>query len=894
MTSREWAHRLWGTIRRARTDRDLENELSAHLELAADDERRRGNSVSGALRAARLRAGGVAQAMEAQRDQRGLARLENLARDVRLACRTLRNAPGFTVVAVLTLALAIGATTTIFSVVDGVLLRPFPYAEMNRIMILGETTRSGLPMSVAWPNFVDWREQQDVFEHFGVYRGSTVNLTGSDQPERLIAAMISSEVSPALGIKAAIGRGLTPAEDRPTADRVVTISDRLWRSHFNADPSIVGRSVTLDGSAYTIVGVMPPGMRFPSRLTDVWLPLGLFVTTFPDNRGNHPGLTVVAKLWPASSVDRANTEMDAIARRLEKQYPLTNADHAILVTPYYEQVVGSIRPMLVMLLAAVGFVLLIACANMANLTLARADRRQREIALRSALGASRFRVVQQLLVESLLVSFAGGALGALLAIVGVKALIASRPSTIPRIDLLTVDTRVLAFTALVSIVTGLAFGIAPAVRASSVDFLSALKDGARSSAGVAVRHLRSTLVVAEVALALMLLVGAMLTLKSLDRLMAIDLGFAPAHVVTMRVTLPQSSYPDTPRWTAFHELLVRRVSALPSIQSVGLNSNIPLGGSGSESDIRYEGQPMPKSPTDTGGGTTCLFQASTPEFLKSMGIPLIRGRHFTDRDTANTTLVAIVDETLVRKFFPGVDAIGKRIAFEFRGAPPNPQPIWREIIGVVRHVQHYGLATEPPFVQVYTPLAQPPLYFQDRRPTMILVARTALDPESVVSLIRREVATIDPNIPVYGVQTMQAYVDQATEQPRMSVTLLGAFSVLALVLATLGIYGVLSYLVTLRRQEIGIRMALGATARDVLGLIVGHGMMLTAIGIAVGLAGSWVLTELTRSFLYGVSPHDPLTYLSVAALLATIAAVASYVPGHRAVGVDPATTLRAE
>jgi putative ABC transport system permease protein len=277
-----------------------------------------------------------------------------------------------------------------------------------------------------------------------------------------------------------------------------------------------------------------------------------------------------------------------------------------------------------------------------------------------------------------------------------------------------------------------------------------------------------------------------------------------------------------------------------------------------------------------------------------MGIPLIRGRHFTDRDTANATLVAIVDETLVRKFFPGVDAIGKRIVFEYRGKPPNPQPIWREIVGVVRHVQHYGLATEPPFVQVYTPLAQPPLYFQDRRPTMVLVARTALDPESVVSLIRREVATIDPNIPVYGVQTMQAYVDQATEQPRMSVTLLGAFSVLALVLATLGIYGVLSYLVTLRRQEIGIRMALGATARDVLGLIVGHGMMLTAIGIAVGLAGSWVLTELTRSFLYGVSPHDPLTYLSVAALLATIAAVASYVPGHRAVGVDPATTLRAD
>jgi putative ABC transport system permease protein len=817
-----------------------------------------------------------------------------LAADARYGLRLLRLNAGFTIVAVLTLALAIGATTTIFSVVDGVLLRPFPYAEMNRIMILGETTRSRLPMSVAWPNFVDWRDQQDVFEHFGVYRGSSVNLTGRDQPERLIAAMVSSEVPLALGIKAAIGRTFTPDEDRPTSDRVVTISDRLWRSHFNADRSIVGRSVTLDGSAYTVVGVMPPGMRFPSRLTDVWLPLGLSVSTFPDNRGNHPGLTVVAKLKPASSVDRANAEMDAIARRLEKQYPMTNADHTVSVTPYYEQVVGSIRPMLVMLFAAVGFVLLIACANIANLTLARADRRQREIALRSALGASRFRVVQQLLVESLLVSLAGGALGALLAIVSVKALIASQPSTIPRIDLLTVDTRVLAFTALVSIVTGLAFGIAPALRASSVDLLSALRDGARASAGVAVRRLRSALVVAEVALALVLLVGATLTLKSLDRLMAVDLGFSPARVVTMRVTVPQSSYPDTPRWTAFHEQLVRRVSALPSIESAGLNTNVPLGGSGSESDVRYEGQPLPKSPSDYGSGTTCLFQASTPDFLKAMGIPLLRGRHFTDRDTANAPLVAIVDETLVRVFFPNVDAIGKRIAFEFLGTRTDPQPIWREIVGVVRHVQHYGLATEPPFVQVHTPLAQLPLYFQDRRPTMVLVAQTALDPESVVSLIRREVAAIDPNIPVYGVQTMQAYVDQATEQPRMSFTLLGAFSLLALALATLGIYGVLSYLVTLRRQEIAIRMALGATRQDVLGLIVGQGMMLTAIGIAVGLAGSWMLTELMRRFLYRVSPHDPLTYLSIAALLATVAAVASYVPGQRALSVDPSATLRSE
>jgi putative ABC transport system permease protein len=815
-----------------------------------------------------------------------------LAADVRYGLRLLRLNAGFTIVAILTLALAIGATTTIFSVVDGVLLRPFPYADMDRITILGETTRSGLRMSVAWPNFLDWREQQDVFEHFGVYRGSTVNLTGGDQPERLIAASVSSEVCPALGISAAVGRTFAADEDRPTAGRVVMISDRLWRSHFSADPSIVGRTMTLDGRAHTIVGVMPPGMRFPSRLTDVWLPLGLIVSTFPSNRGNHPGLFVVAKLRRAASVDRATVEMDAIARRLEKQYPLNNADHTVSVTPYYEQVVGSVRPTLVMLLAAVGFVLLIACANMASLMLARSDRRQREIALRSALGASRFRVVQQLLVESLLLSLAGGALGAVVAFVSVRALVASKPSTIPRIDLLTVDTRVLAFTALVSIVTGLLFGIAPALRASSLDLLSALKDAARSSAGPTVRRLRSTLVVAEIALALVLLVGALLTLKSLDRLTAIELGFSPAHVVTMRVTLPASSYPNAPRWTTFHQELVRRVAALPSIQSAGLNSDVPLGGGGSESDVMFEGQPPPKSPKEE--GTTCLFQASTPDYLKVMGIPLIAGRRFTDRDSADTTFVAIVDETLVRRFFPGSDPIGKRIAFEFRGTPADPQPIWREIVGVVRHVRHYGLATEPPFVQVYTPLAQLPLYFQDRRPTMVLVAQTALDAESVVSTIRREVAAIDRDVPVYGVQTMQAYVDQSTEQPRMSVTLLGAFSLLALVLAALGIYGVLSYLVTLRRQEIGIRMALGATRRDVLWLIVGHGMSLTAAGIAIGLAASWLLTESMRKLLYGVSPHDPVTYAAIALVLATIAAAASYVPGRRAVGVDPTVTLRAD
>ena len=816
-----------------------------------------------------------------------------LRQDVRYAVRTLRKSPSFTAVVVLTLALAIGATTAIFSVVDGVLLRPFPYADIDRIMILGETTRSGQALSVAWPNFQDWRAQNDVFESFGLNRGMTLNLTGGDQAERLNASLASSDVFRALGIQAQGGRAFGPDDDGPTVDRIAIVSDRLWRSRYNADPGLIGRSITLNNQPHTVVGIMPPGMRFPSRLTDVWLPLGLFVSTFPTGRGAHPGLSVVAKLKPGVTVERATAEMDAIARRLEKQYPMSNTDHTVTVTPYYEQIVRNIRPALLTLITAVGFVLLIGCANLANLMLARADSRQREIAIRAALGADRRRIFQQLLVESVLMAMAGGVLGAGLAALSVRAFVASRPASVPRIDLIAVDLRVLAFTSVLSIVTGIAFGLAPAIRASSVDLLTSLKEAARATIGSAGTRTRSVLVVAEVALALVLLVGAGLTMKSFGRLMSIDLGFNPEHVVTMRMNLPSAGYADLSRWTAFHEQVLNRVSTLPGVEAVAMNSAVPLEGGGTESEVRYEGQPPPTSVRED--AIMCLFQTSTPTYFRAMGIPVLKGRAFAASDTASSTPVAVVDETLVRRLFPTTDPIGKRIAFEFRGrGPQDPQPIWREIVGVVRHVHHYGLVGEPPYVQVYTPFVQLPFWFLERRPTMALVTRTTIEPERLASAIRHEVAAVDRGIPVFGVQTMETTVAQTTEQSRLSVQLLTAFGALALVLVSLGIYGVLSFLVSRRTQEIGIRVALGATQADVIRQIVGQGMRLAGIGAAIGLAASWGITQSMRTLLYDLSPHDPATYAWIIALVTVVALIASYLPARRATQVDPLIALRAD
>jgi putative ABC transport system permease protein len=818
--------------------------------------------------------------------------MDSLIQDLRYAVRMLAKQRGFTAVAVLTLALGIGANAAIFSVLDGVLLRPLPYPDVERILTMNERTTSGQMMSVSWQNFQDWRAQNQVFEALGINRGAVVNLTGGDQPERLNGSLASSDVFTVMGIAPLAGRTFSADEDRAGTDRVTIVSERLWRSRFNADAGLVGRAVTLNGQPHTVIGIMPAAMRFPSRLTDVWLPLGLYVPTFPKDRGAHPGLGAVGKLKRGVTVEQAMADLDTIARRLETQYPESNKNVRVAVVPYFEQIVRNIRPALRVLIAAVAFVLLIGCANLANLMLSNAEARQREIAIRAALGAARRRIVQQLLTESLMLSSVGGVLGALLASWAVKAFVASQPTTVPRIDLIAVDGRVLAFVAAVSIATGVLFGLVPALRASAPDLLTALKDSIRGSSSVAARRFRSALVVAEVALALVLLIGAGLMIRSFARLMSIDPGFNAERVVTLRLTLPDARYPDRARWTTFHQELLRRVGALPAVDAAGLNSAVPLEGGGSEAPVIPEGAPMP-SPDRLPAMT--LFQTTSPDYFRAMGIQVLKGRVFSERDTAESTPVAIVDESLARRLFPTDDAIGKRIAFEFRGhGGADMQPSWREVIGVVRHVRHYGMASEPPFVQVYTPYLQLPVYMQERRPGMALVVRTSLEPQAVAASIRREVAAIDRDIPIYGLQTMDAYLAQNTEQPRLSVMLLTGFGALALLLSVVGIYGVLSYSVSQRTQEIGIRMALGATRRNVLALVVGHGMLLTVAGIAIGLAASYAVTKSMTALLFQVSPHDPSTFAAIVLLLGAVALAASLLPGLRAARVSPIQALRYE
>jgi len=816
--------------------------------------------------------------------------MTTLWQDIRYAARTLRLNPGYTAVVIATLALGIGANAAIFSVADTVMLRSYAYPEMDRIVALNEMTRDGKQMSIAWPTFQDWKAQNQSFASLGLYRGAAANLTGDGQAERLTAAVVSSDLFGAMGIPPLVGRTFSANEDTPGTARAAVISERLWRNRFNADPAILGRAIILNGDAHVIVGVMPLAMRFPSRLTDVWLPLGPVVPTFPQSRGVHPGLYGIGRMKPGVTYEQAAADMDRVARHIEAEYPATNKDVTVAMVPYFEQVVGSIRPTLRVLIGAVGFVLLIGCANLANLMLARAERRQREIAVRAALGAERRRIIQQLLTESLMLAAIGGTLGLLLAAWMVKLFVASRPVTIPRVDLVAVDGRVVAFAALLSVATGILFGLLPALRASSPDLLSSLKHSGRGG-GSSSRRLRSALVVVEVALALVLVAGAGLMIRSFVKLMAVPTGFDPEGVVTMRLTLPPAKYADVPRWLAFHDELVRRVAAIGGVSASGINSAVPLEGGGSEAGVLAEGQPIPLPGQVS---TVTLFQAASPDYFRAMGIPLVRGRWFTDKDSRSGPRVTIVDESLARRLFPNEDALGKRVAFEFRHDPANPDPAWREIVGIVPHVRHYGLAAEPPFVQLYTPFDQPPRYYEERHPTMSLFVRTSLPTDSLTAAIRREVSQIDRDIPVYGIETMKTYIRQETEQPRLSVILLSGLGGLAMVLAVIGIYGVVSYSVAQRTQEIGVRMALGATRRDVLRLVVGQAFLLILAGIVIGVAGALALGSTLRSMLYDMSPRDPATLAAIAAVLAVVGLIASVMPARRATRVDPLVALRTE
>ncbi len=805
--------------------------------------------------------------------------MNTLLQDLRYGARMLFKNPGFTVVAVLALTLGIGATTAIFSVVNSVLLKPLPYPDSEQLVFLSESHPMIAGMSISYPNYNDWRAQNEVFENIGVYRRQNYNLTGTGEPERLTGGMMSADMFAALRVNAMRGRVFTSDDDKPDATPVVVLSYGLWQRRFGGDPGILDQQLTLNGRSYTVIGVMSPDYQFPARV-ELWTPVGLSAKAPGwESRGNHPGLYGIARLKPGVTLEQARANMESVAVNLEKQYPDSNTGNRVSITPALEAFVGDVRPAMRVLLGVVALVLLIACANVANLLLARATSRQKEMAIRTAMGASRWRIVRQLLTESILLSFAGGGLGLLLASWGVKLIIAISPNSIPRAREIGVDNRVLVFTIAIAALTGIIFGLVPALQASKPDLNETLKDAGRGSTGR--RHvLRNALVVAEVMMTMMLLVGAGLMIRSFYRLQQVDPGFNADNLLTFNVTLPTEKYKEEAQQVAFFEQLADRLRQLPGVEVVGVSSGLPLGNNGWQTSFVIDGQPPPDP------GKTPLTEAAlaTPDYFRAMGITLLKGRNFTDADTKDTPRVTLIDEEFARRYWPDEDPIGKRL----RIGGNNPNNPTTEIIGVVRRVKMDGLKQDSDRVQSYF------AFRQQAGNGMAITIKTTGDPMALATAAREQVLAIDPNQPIANLNSMQKLRADSIAPERLNLMLFSSFAVVALVLASVGIYGVMSYSVTQRTHEIGIRMALGAQPRNVLGMVVRQGMVLTIAGLALGLGGALLATRLMASLLFGVSATDPLTFIAIPLLLAGVALGACFVPARRATKVDPMIALRYE
>ena len=798
--------------------------------------------------------------------------------DLKFAFRQLLKNPGFTAVAVLTLALGIGANTAIFSVVNGVLLRPLPYPEPDRlIMIFESNPKGGSPkFSVAPPNFVDWRAQNQVFDNLAAVNVANYGLTGQDKPERILGARVSASLFKVLGVLPALGRGFTSEEDRHGRHQVAILSQGLWERRFGRDPGILGKTITLDAESYTVVGVMPAGFQFPNAETELWTPVA-FAPYELSNRSGHT-MTVIGRLKPNITVERAGAEMRTIARRLEAQYPESNKGWSVTFVPLLEETVGGSQRTLLVLLGAVGFVLLIACANVANLMLARSAARQKEFAIRAALGAGRIRVIRQLLTESLILASCGGVLGLLLAYWGIDILTLLKPANLPRVHEIKLDAWVLAFTGILSSLTGIVFGLAPALHASKRNLNEALKDGGRGSGqGLHGNRVRSLLVVSEVAFSLVLLISAGLMIRSFFLLRQVDPGFKPDRVLAMDMSLPNVKYPSVQERVRFVEQLLKRVEVLPGVQSVATVFGIPMSEIGGFISLSVEGRPPPALGEPSSAG----YHQASPNYFRTLSMPILKGRGFTERDSTNAASVVIVSETLVRKFFPNENPLGQRITVGDGG--PNPC----EIVGVVCDVKGSGLDAAVD-AEMYLPMLQRCWGYVE------LVARTAGDPLAVANTVRDEVWALDKDQPLHNIRTLDQLVTNSVAQRRFAMLLLGIFAGVALVLAGVGIYGLMAYTVTQRTHEIGIRMALGAQTVDVLKLVIGRGMVLAGAGIAVGLPTAFGLTRLMSSLLFEIKPTDGVTFTSVVLILATIAVLACLVPARRAAKVDPMEALRYE
>lgn len=823
--------------------------------------------------------------------------MQTIWQDVRYGIRMLLKNPGVTSIVILALALGIGANTAIFSVVNAVLLRPLPYQDSDQLVFLNEKSAVLDEMSISYPNFLDWRSQNTTFERIAVFNRGSYNLTGLGEAERIVAAQASADLFPILRVNAALGRVFTNEEDKPGGPPVVVLSHALWQRRFGGQASILNQPITLNGKSYTVIGVMPADYFYPSR-AEMWVPVGQ-LSDQPgwQNRGNHPGLYGLARLKPGATLAQAEADMERVALNLEKQYPDSNTGNRVRLRSMMEVYVVDVRRALWVIFAAVGFVLLIACANIANLLLARATARRKEMAIRSAMGAGRWRIARQLLTESVLLSIVGGSIGLLLARWGVQLILYISPDAIPRSREIGLNWQVLVFTLAVSAVTGILFGIVPALQAGQVDVQETLKETGRGASGR--NLLRSSLVVVEVATTIVLLIGAGLMIRSFYLLYKVNPGFSYEHLTTFNISLPEKKYSSSEQKAAFYDRLFENMRSLPGVETVAAASGLPLGNNGWQTSFTIDGQPPP--PRER----VPLMEAClvTPDYFKAMNISLLRGRSFTDQDNRSHVVgkdlsklneeereiaglnSIVIDEEFAKRYFPNEDAVGKRISI---GGPVQVGNPLVTVIGVVGRVKMESLNQNSDRVQGYFPFYQVPAG------SMTVVLKASSDPNLILGGVRGAVKNIDPDQPIYNPRTMDEIRAESVAPERLNLTLLSLFAGIALVLAVVGIYGVMSYSVTQRTHEIGIRMAIGARPSDVFRMVLGHGMKLTLIGVAAGLGGAFALTRLMETMLFGVAPTDTATFVTIAGVVILIASLACYLPGRRATKVEPVVSLRYE
>jgi putative ABC transport system permease protein len=887
-TLREFATRARGLFSKQRHDADLDDEFAAHLDLLAAENIRRGMPREEALYAARREFGDVEQVKEIYRERKGLPMLETFLQDLRYGARMLRQNPGFTAIAVLTLALGIGANTAIFTVVNSLLLTPPHYKQPERLVMVWEQKPSGNwfqgPISPA--NYFQWVDHNTVFDQMGVMYDDHANLTADNSdPEQLAYQGVSANLLAMVGIDPIVGRTFSAQDAVPGNNNVVILSFGLWQRRFGGDAGVVGKKLQLDGQPSTVIGVMPRGFQlfikrgsFTGEQAELWVPIP-FTARSRVPRGRY--LTALARLKTGVNLVQAQSQMDSIAVALEKQWPDFDKGWGVQLVPLRDQLVGNLRQPLLILLGAVAFVLLMGCTNVANLLLGRAAARQREIAVRVALGADQMRVIRQLLTESLLLSGLGGLAGFLLAVWGTKALLALGPKNMLAGAAVNVDWRVLAFTMAVSLATGILFGLGPSFVALSTDVNATLKEGGRdSSSSRGGNRLRAALVIAELSLAVVILVGAGLCIRSFYLLNSVNPGFNPHNLLTMKLSLPNASYREDAKKIAFFQQLRDRTAGLPGVISASADSWLPFTTMGAATGFQIEGQPKL---SDADQPTTDV-RVVEPDYFRTMGIPLVAGREFSADEASVQSHVIIINQALATGYFRGESPIGKRITVAMGGqTEKNPSLI----VGVAGDVKHDGLnKTARPMI--YWPHPELPL------PFMTFVARTNGNPLALIGAVRQQVKQLDPSLPVSDIATMEQRMSESVAESRFSTLLLGVFAVVAIVLASVGIYGVTSYAVTARQHEIGVRMAIGAQPADVQRMFIRRGIGLTLTGLALGLATSFALTKLMTGLLFSVSPHDPLTFAVMAALLLIVATLACYIPARRATRVDPLVALRYE